>query len=82
MKKERSRIHRLETKAEHVEAAHRALAIHRANKFSHQPYAGLTASAGQKDTGQAPKRVRTPGAKIGSILKANARAQAKRDQRT
>lgn len=82
VKKERTRIYNLEAKAEHVEAAHRALALHRANKFSNRPAAGLTASTGQKDKGGAPKRVRTPGAKIGSILKENARAQAKRDQKS
>jgi hypothetical protein len=82
VKKERARIYHLEAKAEHVEAAQRALALHRATKFSHHPSAGPTAHEGQKDKGKAPKRVRTPGAKIGSILKANARAQAKRDQKT
>lgn len=81
VKKERALIYALEVKADHVEAAHRALALHRENKFAHHPSGGQTAGAGQKDKGGAPKRVRTPGAKIGSILKANARAQAKRDQR-
>ncbi len=81
VKKERARLHHLESKADHVDAAHRALALHRSNKFSHHPEAGSSASTGQKDKGGAPKRVRTPGAKIGSIMKANARTQAKRDQR-
>lgn len=81
VKKERARLHHLEAKTSHVEAAHRALALHRASKFSHHPASGQTASSGQQDKGAAPKRRRTPGAKIGSILKANARAQAKRDQR-
>ena len=81
VKKERARHYNLEAKAGHVEAAHHALALHRANKFTHHPTAGQAASTGQKDKGGAPKRVRTPGAKIGSILKANARGQAKRDQR-
>lgn len=82
VKKERTRLYNLEAKAEHVEAAHRALALHRANKFAHHPATGRTADTGQKDKGGAPKRVRTPGAKVGSILKANARAQAKRDQKS
>jgi hypothetical protein len=81
IKKERARLYHLDAKAEHVEAARRALSLHRASKFSSRPAAGQTASAGQKDKGGAPKRVRTPGAKVGSILKANAKAQAKRDQR-
>lgn len=81
VKKERVRIHHLEAKATHVEAAHRALALHRASKFSHHPTAEPTASSGQKDKGGSPKRRRTPGAKIGTIMKANARSQAKRDQR-
>jgi hypothetical protein len=73
IKKERARLHHLEAKATHVEAAHHALALHRTSKFSHHP--------AQQDKGGAPKRRRTQGAKIGSIMKANARAQAKRDQR-
>jgi len=81
VKKERARHYNIEVKATHVEAAHRALKMHRANKFTHHPATEATASIGQKDKGSAPKRVRTPGAKIGSITKANARAQAKRDQR-
>jgi hypothetical protein len=82
VKKERVRLRHLEAKADHVEASHRALSLHRANKFSHHPASPLTAGSGQQDKGGAPKRKRTPGAKIGSILKANARVQAKRDQRT
>ena len=81
VKKERARLHHLDVRAENVEAAHRALALHRASEFSHHPQAGPNASPGQKAKGGAPKRVRTPRGKIGSILKANARAQAKRDQR-
>ncbi|MBA2126333.1 hypothetical protein DLM45_08860 [Hyphomicrobium methylovorum] len=81
VKKERSRLYKLEVKNENIEAAHRALALHRANKFSHHPSSDATPNAGQKDTGVTPKRRRIPGAKIGSILKQNARAQAKRDAR-
>lgn len=81
VKKERARLHHLDVRAENVEAAHRALALHRASQFAHHPQADPTANPGQKAKGGAPKRVRTPGAKIGSILKANARKQAKRDQR-
>ncbi|MBS0239007.1 MAG: hypothetical protein JSR89_11350 [Proteobacteria bacterium] len=81
VKKERARIYNLEARTANVEAAHRALALHRASQFVHHPEAGPNASPGQKAKGSAPKRVRTPGAKVGSILKANARAQAKRDQR-
>lgn len=81
VKKERARLHHLDVRAENVEAAYRALALRRASQFSHHPQAGPNASPGQKAKGGAPKRVRAPGSKIGSILKANARAQAKRDQR-
>ncbi len=81
VKKERARLHNLEKRAENVEAAHRALAMHRASQFVHHPASDPSAGAGQKAKGGAPRRVRTPGAKIGSILKANARAQAKRDHR-
>jgi hypothetical protein len=81
VKKERTRLHHLDVRAGNVEAAHRALALHRASQFAHHPQADLTANPGQQAKGGAPKRVRTPRGKIGSILKANARAQAKRDQR-
>lgn len=82
VKKERARLFALEAKTDHVEAAHRALSLHRASKFSHHPAAGETAGSGEKEKEGAPKRKRVSGAKIGSILKANARAQAKRDQRS
>ncbi|MFT3732366.1 MAG: hypothetical protein QM780_13270 [Hyphomicrobium sp.] len=82
VKKERARHYNLEANASHVEAAHRALALHRRNKFTHHPTAEPAAGAGQHDKGGAPRRKRTPGSKVGSILKANARAQAKRDQRS
>jgi hypothetical protein len=81
VKKERARLHHLEVRAENVEAARRALAIYRANLFSHHPEAGHNSNPGQKDKGIVPRRVRAPRSKIGSILKANARVQAKRDQR-
>ena len=81
VKKERARLYNLEKRAENVEAAQRALAMHRANKFVHHPETGPSAGEGQKAKGSVRRRVRTPGAKIGSILKANARAQAKRDHR-
>lgn len=81
VKKERARLHHLDVRAGNVETAHRALALRRASQFSHHPQADPTANPGQQAKGGAPKRVRTPRGKIGSILKANARAQAKRDQK-
>lgn len=54
VKKERARLHHLEIKAGHVDAAHRALALHRANKFANRPAAEPHASPGQKDKGGAP----------------------------
>jgi hypothetical protein len=81
VKKERARLHHLDVRAANVEAARHALALHRASKFSHHPEAGPNANPGQKTKGGAPKRVRTPRSKVGSVLKANARAQAKRDHR-
>ncbi|MBY0561953.1 hypothetical protein [Hyphomicrobium sp.] len=81
VKKERARLHNLDVRAQNVEAAHRALALHRASQFTHHPQGDPTANPGQQAKGARPKRVRTPGSKVGSILKANARAQAKRDNR-
>jgi hypothetical protein len=82
VKKERSRLVHLDVRAGNVEAAHRALALRRATQFTQPPSAGDDASPGQKAKGGTPKRTRAPSSKIGSVLKANARAQAKRDRRT
>lgn len=82
VKKERARLYHLEVRAKNVEAAHQALALRRANKFVHHPETGPSANPGQKAKDAAPKRVRTPRSQVGSVIKANARAQAKRDQRT
>jgi hypothetical protein len=81
VKKERARLHNLEVRAGNVEAAHRALALHRASQFAHHPQADPSANTGQRAKSGALKRVRIPRSKIGSIMKANARAQAKRDGR-
>ena len=81
LKKERERLNHLEARTANVEAAHRALALRRASSFQSYPASGPSAGTGQQDKGGAPKRVRIPRKKIGSILKANARAQAKRDAR-
>jgi hypothetical protein len=82
VKKERARLYHLEMRTKNIEAAHHALALRRAGKFVHHPETGPSANPGQKAKDIAPKRVRTPRSQVGSVIKANARAQAKRDGRT
>lgn len=77
-----SRRERIEARTGNVEAAQRALALHRAAQFRHHPEAEAFARDG---TARAlPGRRRSPvvhGARIGSISQANKAAQARRDQR-
>jgi hypothetical protein len=79
--RELDRLHKLEARNATVAAAHKALAMHRAAKFVHHPEAGKAAGEGMRPRTSVRKRYVVPGAKIGSILRATAVAQAKRDAR-
>ena len=79
--REIDRLQKLEVRTAHVEAAHKALAMHRAGKFADRPASGQTGGEGMRAKVSSRRRYVVPGAKIGSIVRATARAQAKRDAR-
>jgi hypothetical protein len=79
---ELDRLHRLEARAEHVDAAHRALALHRAKKFVHRPAPGKTSHHGMQPQESARRRTKVPPSKIGSISQATKVAQAIRDSKS
>ena len=79
--KEVDRLHKLEARVAHVEAARAALAQHRAAKFVHHPPAPSTAHEGMHPRVAIRRRTRVPGSKIGSISQATKVAQAIRDAR-
>ena len=79
--KELDRLHKLEARAAHVEAARAALAQHRAAKFLHHPPAGPTPHDGMQPRVSIRRHTRVPGSKIGSISQATKIAQAMRDAR-
>ncbi|MBL8583590.1 MAG: hypothetical protein JNL61_15385 [Rhizobiaceae bacterium] len=77
---ELERRRRLEAKARHVEAAHKALAMRNAN-FEERPAATQTAKDGMKPLPNPRRRWKVPPAKIGSVSKAGKVSQARRDSR-
>lgn len=79
--KELERHRKLDAREANVEAAKRALAVKRANKFVHRPPPGRTADEGMQPIENMRRRKTIPGAKIGSIQKQTQAAQAKRDAR-
>jgi hypothetical protein len=79
--KELDRLHRLEVRTAHVEAARAALARYRAAKFVHHPPAGPTPHEGMQPRARSRRRTSVPGSKIGSVSQATKVAQAIRDAR-
>lgn len=79
--KELERYRKLEAKSVHVEAARRALALHRASKFLDAPVTDRTANQGMQPQPSTKRRKIIPGSQIGSVSQATKRAQAKRDNR-
>jgi hypothetical protein len=79
--KEIDRLHKLEARAAHVEAARAALAQHRAAKFVHHPAASPTPHDGMQPRVRIRGHTRVPGSKIGSLSQATKVAQATRDAR-
>jgi hypothetical protein len=79
--KEVDRLHKLEARGAHVEAARAALAQHRAAKFMYRPSAGPTPHGGMQPRVVVRRRTRVQGSKIGSISQATKVAQAIRDAR-
>jgi len=79
--RELDRLHKLEARTVHIEAARAALARQRAARFVHHPPAGLTPDVGMRPRARTHRRTRVPGSKIGSISQATKLAQAIRDAR-
>src|SRR5215510_2916577 len=79
--RELDRLHKLEARTTHIEAARAALARHRAAKFVHHPAAGLTPHDGMQPRVRIRRHSRVPGSKVGSISQATKVAQAMRDAR-
>ena len=79
--KELDRLHKLEARTAHMEAARAALTQLRAAKFAHHPPAGPTPRDGMQPRVRTRGRTRVPGSKIGSISQATKVAQAIRDSR-
>ena len=79
--KELSRVHKLEARTAHVEAAWRALALRRAAQFAPYPAAGDTANEGMRPLPSQRRRTKVPPAKVGSVSQATKVAQAARDSR-
>src|SRR5215467_916958 len=79
--KELERHHNLATRTVHVEAARKALALHRAANFIPYPSGGPTASEGMVPRLSTRRKTIIEGAKIGRVSQATKVAQAVRDAR-
>ena len=79
--KELNRQRSLEARAANVEAARRALALRRAADFVHHPQDGGPSNGGAPPLPNLRRRKGIHPRKVGSIRKANKRAQAIRDSR-
>jgi hypothetical protein len=79
--KELARIQKLEARTAHVEAARRALALHRAAQFASYPAAGNTAHEGMQPLPSTRRRTKVPPGRTGRVSQATKVAQAVRDSR-
>ena len=79
--REIDRMHKLEARTAHIEAARRALAMRRAAQFPTRPPAGDTPSEGMRPLPSQRRRTRVPPARIGSVSQATKNAQAARGAR-
>jgi hypothetical protein len=75
------RLHNLAVRTAHVEAARKALALHRAANFMTYPPAGAAANEGMVPKASTRRRRIIAGAKIGRVSQAMKVAQAVRDAR-
>ncbi len=75
------RLHDLAARTANVEAARKALALHRAANFTTRPSAGATADQGMVPKPSQRRRTAVTGAKIGRVSQATRVAQAIRDAR-
>jgi hypothetical protein len=81
LNKELARLHNLAARTAHVEAARKALALHRAANFTTYPPAGATANEGMAPKASTRRRKIMTGATIGRVSQATKVAQAVRDAR-
>ena len=81
LNKELRRLNNLAARTEHVEAARKALALHRAANFMTYPPARATANEGMVPNASTRRRKIITGAKIGRVSQATKVAQAVRDAR-
>jgi hypothetical protein len=79
--KELDRLHKLQARAAHVEAAQAALAQYRSAKFVHRPPSEATAGGGMLPRASTRRRRIVPPGRIGSVSQATKVAQAIRDAR-
>ncbi len=79
--KEIRRREKINARAAHVEAAHRALAMRRAAQFPPHPAAGDNSREGMRPIPSIRRRTKIARAKIGKISKATKVAQAAHDSR-
>jgi len=79
--RELDRIHKLEARTAHIEAARRALAMRRAAQFPTRPSTGDTPSEGMRPLPNRRRRTRVPPAMIGSLSQSTKNAHAARDAR-
>jgi len=75
------RLHNLAARTAHVEAARKALALHRAANFETYPPTGATANEGMVPKAGTRRRKIIVGARIGRVSQATKVAQAVRDAR-
>jgi hypothetical protein len=81
LNKELRRLHNVAAQTANVEAARKALALHRAANFTTYPPAGATANEGMVPKVSTRRRKLMTGAKIGRVSQATKVAQAVRDAR-
>jgi hypothetical protein len=81
LNKELGRLHNLAARTAHVEAARKALALHRAANFTTHPSTGPTANEGMVPKASTRRKRIITGAKIGRVSQATKVAQAVRDAR-
>ena len=75
------RLHNLAARTAHVEAARKALALHRAANFVPYPPAGTPANEGMVPKPSARRRTIIAGTAVGRVSQATKVAQAERDAR-
>ena len=78
---ELGRLHNLAARTAHVEAARKALALHRAANFTTYPPAGASAGEGMAPKPSQRRRKIIAGARVGRVSQATKVAQAARDAR-